>query len=354
MRNSRWQKVYGDGPGRLRSGRDRHLDVTLAPLSTVVYRAEKRIPRSRRAPSIALDVPAQGRDRLEVRASLGADRFSEVTFLAKAGGGSWRQIGTDDNAPYRVFHDVADIAPGTTVRYRAVVLDNAHHARSSSVRRSRVAPPAIALEAPTDNGRVRGIVEVRALATPDHANDAVTFQRSVNGGSFTNVGTDDSSPVYTVFDDTSSLPDAAGVRYRAVLTYAPGRTVTSDTRTVTIVQARVATAIVHYNRPGGDYGTPPDGWGLHLWGDAVADSVLASVAWDKPFQRTGTDAFGAVYEIPLKDDTKPVNFIMHLPAGDSVPDTREPGGDRSFVPLEHPQIWLKQGDPAVYFTLPAP
>ena len=48
-----------------------------------------------------------------------------------------------------------------------------------------------------------------------------------------------------------------------------------------------------------------------------------------------------------------MNFIMHLPSGDSVPSTREPGGDRSFVPLEHPEIWLVQGDPAVYFSPPA-
>jgi alpha-amylase len=80
--------------------------------------------------------------------------------------------------------------------------------------------------------------------------------------------------------------------------------------------------------------------------------VLAQVTWDHPFQRTGMDAFGAVYAIPLTDDTKAVNFIMHLPSGDSVPATREPGGDRSFVPLDHPEIWLKQGDPTVYFSQP--
>ena len=55
-----------------------------------------------------------------------------MTFLAKSGKGGWKDIGTDDNAPYRVFHDVSDIAPGTTVQYRAVVLDNAHHTRSSA------------------------------------------------------------------------------------------------------------------------------------------------------------------------------------------------------------------------------
>jgi hypothetical protein len=144
------------------------------------------------------------------------------------------------------------------------------------------------------------------------------------------------------------------VRYRAVLTYAPGRTVTSEPRTVTVVQTPVTTAIVHYNRPAGDYGQ----WGLHLWngtqGNSMDPAFLANVAWDKPYQRTGTDAFGAVYSIPLVDDTKPVNFIMHLPSGDSVPSTREPGGDRSFVPLDHPEIWLKQGDPTVYFSPPPP
>jgi alpha-amylase len=196
---------------------------------------------------------------------------------------------------------------------------------------------------------VRGTVEVRATATPEHANHVVTFQRSIDGGAWADIGTDESSPVYTVFDDTSSLADGARVSYRAVLAYAPGRTVTSDPRTVTIVQAQVSTAIVHYRRPAGDYAD----WGLHLWGDAIADSVMASVAWDKPLQRTGVDAFGAVYEIPLKDDTKPVNFIMHRPSGASVPTTREPGGDRSFVPLAHPEIWLVQGDPAVYFEPPA-
>jgi hypothetical protein len=205
------------------------------------------------------------------------------------------------------------------------------------------------LEAPSQNGRVRGTVEVRATATPEHASHVVTFERSVDGGPFTVVGRDDSSPVYTVFDDTSSLPDAAKVTYRAVLTYAPGRTVTSDTRTVTIVQARVTTAIVHYHRPAGDYAD----WGLHLFGDAIADGVATD--WGAPRQRNeALDSFGAVYEIPLKDDTKPVGFIMHRPSGDSVPSTREPGGDRSFVPLEHPQIWLKQGDPAVYFSAPTP
>src|SRR5215212_8076951 len=159
---SKWFRVYGDGPAWLRSGHDKHLDVTVGPLSTVVYRSLKKVPRSHAAPPVSLDVPATGRDRLEVRADVTGDSFYEVTFLAKVGSGPWRDIGTDDNSPYRVFHDVSDVEPGTTVRYRAVVLDNAGHTRSSGVRSTTVAPPAITLEAPNEGQRVRGVVEVRA------------------------------------------------------------------------------------------------------------------------------------------------------------------------------------------------
>jgi glycosidase len=346
LRESPFRLLYGSGPERLVSGADKRLGLTVEPLSAVVYRATKPLERSHRAPTISLADPGELRDRAEVRAGVGGDGFAEVTFLARAGGGGWKPIGTDDNVPYRVFHDVADLAPGTRVQYKAVVLDNAGHARASQVRSGVVAPPAIVLEAPTDGGRVRGTVEVRAVATPDHPNYAVTFQRQVGDGPWTAIGTDTSSPVYTAFDDTTGLADGSVVRYRAVLTYAPGKTVESASRSVTVVTEPVTTAVVHYLRPAGDYAD----WGLHLWGDAIADGVATD--WAAPRQRDGVDDFGAFYQIPLKDDTKPVNFIMHRPSGDVVPDTREPGGDRSFVPLEHPEIWLVQGDPTVYFSPP--
>ena len=208
--------------------------MTVAGLSTAVYKAVDRIPRSHRAPSVTMDVPANGRDRLEVAARLGSDQFAEVTFLAKVGHGGWQDIGTDDNAPYRVFHDVADVAPGTSVQYRAVVLDNGGHTRSSTVARSTVSPPSIALEAPNDGQRVRGTADVRATAVPDHATYGMTFQRSVDGGAFTNIGTDASSPVYTVFDDVSALPTARTSATGPCSPDAPGKTVTSETRTVDV------------------------------------------------------------------------------------------------------------------------
>jgi glycosidase len=341
---SGWGKVYGDGPARLRTGAGGRLGVTLGPLSVAVYRSDRRIARSSSAPRISLDVPAQGRDRVEVRADLGGpSSFYEVTFLARVGDGSWRDVGTDDTAPYRVFQDVADIAPGTRVRLRAVVLDNAGRTRWSAVRSTTVAPPAITLEAPNEGQRVRGTVEVRATTAPEHAGQAVTFERSVGGGPFTAIGTDDSSPVYTVFDDTSGLPDGAQVAYRAVLTYAPGRTVTSATRTATVVQTRVTTAVIHYTRPAGDH----DAWGLHLFGDGLAPGE-ATAEWTVPTPFEATDAYGALHRIGLADDTQRVGFIVHGRPPATDPNVKDTDPDRFFVPLTTPEIWLRQGDPRIF------
>jgi hypothetical protein len=56
-----------------------------------------------------------------------------VTFLYRpAGTRSWATIGTDDNAPYRVFHDVSAIEKGTTLEYRAVLRDSSGNVSATS------------------------------------------------------------------------------------------------------------------------------------------------------------------------------------------------------------------------------
>jgi glycosidase len=346
-------QVYGSGPARVRSAGDRTLTLTVPPLSTVVYAMSGRIPESHGAPAISLNAPepvAASNSRMQVTAAMNGSSFYEVTFYAKVGDGDWRPIGTDDSAPYRVFHDVSGLAPGTPVQYRAVVLDNDHHAATSAVRSARVPAPAVTIEAPAEGSGARGTLEVRATADPERATHVVAFERSIAGGPWTSVGTDNSSPVYTVFDNLSPLNLAAGtpIAYRAVLTEPNGTKATSAVRTVHAAGPPSTMATLHYFRPAGDY----TGWGLHMWGDAVDPSVLAQVSWDHPWPLTRISGAWADYDIPLTDDTKPVNFIMHLPSGDSVPTTREPGGDRSFLPLDTPQVWIKQGDPTVYSSQP--
>jgi glycosidase len=347
-------RVHGTGPDTVTTAADRTLTVTVPPLSTVVYAAGGRIPASAAAPAVTLAGPAPAtgaRSRMQVAADVAGNSFAEVTFYARTGRGGWTPIGTDDTAPYRVFHDVAGLRPGTPVSYRAVVLDNAGHTATSRARDARVPAPALTVEAPAEGSNVRGTVEVRAVADPERATHVVRFERSVGGGAWTTIGRDESSPAYTVFDNLTPLNLAAGtqVRYRAILTEPDGTRVVSAVRTVRYAGPPLTVATLHYQRPAGDY----TGWGLHLWGDGIDPAALGQVAWDRPWPPARIEGGWAEYDIPLTDDTKPVNFIMHLPNGDTVPTSREPGGDRSFVPIDNPQVWIKQGDPAVYTSPPA-
>ena len=201
-----------------------------------------------------------------MRAFVDGSSFYDVTFQAKVGGGEWTTIGTDDNEPYRVFHEVAGLAPGTTVQYRATVLDNAGHTRTSDPEQIQVAAPAVALTAPTQDGRVSGLARLTAEVTPDDNDNSVRFERSVDGG---DVGDGRhrcvAAGLHASADDVSAVAPGAPVEYRAVLTYAPGKTVTSAVRAVTAV-ATVTTATIHYDRSDDDY-VP---WGLHLFGAALA------------------------------------------------------------------------------------
>ena len=131
--------------------------------------------------------------------------------------------------------------------------------------------------------------------------------------------------------------------YRAVLTYAPGQTVTSNTRTVTIVQAGVAAATIHYNRPDGNYAA----WGLHLFGDGLAPGQ-ATAEWTSPTPFEGTDAYGAFHRITIADDTQRVGFIVHGRPPATDPNIKDTDPDRFFVPLATPEIWLRQGDTRIF------
>lgn len=102
--------------------------------------------------------------------------------------------------------------------------------------------------------------------------------------------------------------------------------------------------IIHYNRPAGDYGTPSADfntyWGLHLWGEAIAASE--GTAWTSPKPFFGVDDYGAYVAIKLQDKTKPVNYIIHKGNDKDTP------ADRSVIPADIPELWLKQGDPNNY------
>ncbi|NYD78262.1 alpha-amylase family glycosyl hydrolase [Arthrobacter cupressi] len=142
--NAGFKRIYGDAAKELTSAADSTLTVTVPPLSAVVYRATDKLPASQAAPAVTLGKPttaAADSSRLKVSAAVGSTSFNEVSFEARVPGGDWQRIGVDDNAPYQVFHDVSGLAAGTSVEYRAVVLDNAGHTAASEVRSGTVGEP---------------------------------------------------------------------------------------------------------------------------------------------------------------------------------------------------------------------
>ncbi|WP_051551633.1 alpha-amylase family glycosyl hydrolase [Nocardioides sp. URHA0020] len=236
-RNGGFSRVYGTGPAHLRTDRSRNLAVTVPGLSTTVYASDARIPRSHRAPDLRLRAPRPSevsRGRMHVAADVAGSSFYEVTFQRRTGRGPWRTIGTDDSAPYQVFDDVSTLRPGTGVEYRAAVLDNAGHTRGTAPRSARVPSPTIRLASPA-GPTVTAIDPVRldAAVDPERATQSVTFQRRLGSGAWTTLGTDTSSPAYTLSDDVSDLPIGTAVTYRAVLHERSLPAVTSAPVTVT-------------------------------------------------------------------------------------------------------------------------
>src|SRR3954454_1011552 len=120
----------------LRAASDGRVTVTVPPLSVAVYRANSTMAQPKSAPAIYPTSPSAGAvvgGRAEIGAALPGNTFAEVSFLQRpVGTSAWTPLGTDDNAPYRVFHDVSGLAKGTLVEYRMVAKDLAGHVSATS------------------------------------------------------------------------------------------------------------------------------------------------------------------------------------------------------------------------------
>jgi alpha-amylase len=323
-----FQKVYGEGAGAATSGADRTLQLTVPPLSAVVYASDGRIPRSSSAPAIELQQPAPSdvsHARMHVAADVAGTSFYEVTFQAKVGNGRWRSIGTDDSAPYQVFHDTSTYRTGTPLRYRAVVLDNAGHTRLSGFRGTAVPAPTVTVTSPRDGGQVTSIdpVTVTAAVDPERATQTVRFERSVSGGPWETIGTDSSSPAFTAIDDVSGLPLGTQVRYRAILTE-PGWSPTVTSAPVTVTTAPPVPARNHVTLVGdlqSELGCPGD------WDPACFATDLTFDTSDGQWHRTFTlPAASYSWKIAINGSWNENYGAGGASGGDNLSLTVPPGG----------------------------
>lgn len=258
LAGAEFSRVFPPGEETLTTDGEASLTVAVPPLSAVVYQARSPLPAADAAPGIVLTNPVEDAEvtgRVEVAAALDGGSFAEVTFAVQTDDDAWTVIGTDDNPPYRVFYDVAELTPGTRLRFKAIVQDasgNLGSASSSAV-----------------------VGEPRPPST-----------------------------------------------------------------------CSIGEAVVHYRREAGDY----QGWGLHLWGDGIDPAEVTD--WNAPKPLVEEDEYGRLARVKLASVPGPVNFIVHTPGGDQVPDTREPGDDRSFDPCISSEVWLLQGDETIYTSRP--
>ncbi|HYO17250.1 MAG TPA: alpha-amylase family glycosyl hydrolase, partial [Dermatophilaceae bacterium] len=134
-KNAKFAQIYG-GRTALTSGRDTRVTASVPALSVSVWKAQGRIAQRKAAPTTWLTSPQPGAvvgGRAEISAALTESAFAQVTFATRpVGTSTWRVLGTDDNAPYRVFDDVSALARGTLLEYRAITKDSSGNVSAAS------------------------------------------------------------------------------------------------------------------------------------------------------------------------------------------------------------------------------
>jgi pullulanase-type alpha-1,6-glucosidase len=179
------------------------------------------------------------------------------------------------------------------------------------------------------------IAEVKADVTGDPLS-TVTFAAKVGNGKWTLLGTDHAAP-YAVSHDLDGLPAGTKLEYKAVVRDGSGRTAEAKTEAKVGTPPSAASAdyaIVHYQRPAGDY-TP---WSLYAWGD-----IQEPMTWPTGASFAGEDSYGRFAWVKLKPGAVNVGFLVVDPGG-----VKDVAVDRSLDPTKQPEIWLKQGDATIY------
>jgi hypothetical protein len=341
------------------SGADRKLTVTVPPLSAVVYKAAAPLAASAAAPAVTVVAPPEGSEvkgRVEVGATVAGAGYNQVTFAVKVGDAAdWTVAGTDDNAPYRVFYDTTGLPQGTKLTFKAINKDNAGHI-SSDTGTAVIGAPDVD---PDEGGGSVPDYAVIHYDRPDGdyagwglhlwgeglaAGEETTwdapkaFQGEGEFGRFAWVKLNPNGGAVNFIVHKGDQKDTDVDR-----TFSPAATPEIWLRSgdAAVYSSRAAAqgfAEISYHRPDGAY----TGWGLHLWGDGLADGVATE--WTAPRQPDRVDAFGAHWTVPVSNVDAAVNFIVHKG------DDKDTGEDRSLVPSQTPHAWLMSGDSAVYKT----
>ncbi|MFF1722874.1 pullulanase-type alpha-1,6-glucosidase [Streptomyces sviceus] len=358
--NMAFQGVYGGAPG-VTSDADRRITVTVPAGSAIVLKAAGKLAEPATKPTLTLRAPAVGATgTVELTADVRGGQLNRVVFAAQTGNGRWRTLGTADHAPYKVTQTIGKgIAAGTALRYKAVVVDSTGRTASAAAESVTGTPPAE--EIPTASSRDYAVVHYKRT-DGDYADWGLYAWGDLADGESTTwpnshpfVGRD----AYGAFAYVKLKPGASSVGFLVIdkdgdKDVATDRTIdVTRTGEVWIEQGKDAVrterpdypaqdtskAVLHYHRADGDY----DGWGLHVWTGAANPTV-----WSKPLEPVRTDAYGAVYEVPLNAGATSLSYIIHKGDAKDLPT------DQSLdLTANGHEVWLLNGQEKYLLPQPA-
>ncbi|MCL7423585.1 pullulanase-type alpha-1,6-glucosidase [Streptomyces sp. YS415] len=343
------------------SDADKKITVTVPAGSAIVLKATGRLAAPAAKPALTLKAPAAGATgTVEISADVDGGQLNRVVFAAQTGTGKWRTLGSADHAPYKVTHTIGkDVPPGTALRYKAVVIDSAGRTASATAASTTGTPPAE--EVPTASSRDYAIVHYKRT-DGDYTDWGLYAWGDLAEGESTQWP--DSHPfigrdAYGAFAYVKLKPGASSVGF-LVIDKDGNKDVSADrtidvTRTgeIWIEQGKedvmterpeypaqdTSKATLHYHRADGDY----DGWGLHVWTGAANPTE-----WSNPLKPVRTDAYGAVYEVPLTEGAGSLSYILHKG------DEKDLPSDQSLdLKANGHEVWLLNGQEKYLLPQPA-
>ncbi|MFJ3584083.1 pullulanase-type alpha-1,6-glucosidase [Streptomyces sp. NPDC090127] len=356
---TRFTAIHG-GDARVTSAGDTKIKVTVPALGSLVLKADKPLGAPAATPTITLKAPETGATgTVELSADVTGGQLNRVVFAAQTGDGRWQVLGSADHAPYKVTQKVTAPA-GTALRYKAVVVDSAGRTASATAATTSGAPAVE--QPPTATQRDYAIVHYKRPAG-DYADWGLYAWGDIADGEGTTwpagkpfTGRD----AYGAFAHVKLKPGASSVGFIAVNkdgvkdTDADRTVDLSTTGEVWIEQGKpevlttapegayppqdTTKAVLHYQRADGDHA----GWGLHTWTGAANPTD-----WSKPLEPVRTDAYGAVYEVPLAAGATSLSYILHKGDEKDLPT------DQSLDLKAHGhEVWMLGGQEK--YLLPQP
>ncbi|MDX3578084.1 pullulanase-type alpha-1,6-glucosidase [Streptomyces sp. FL07-04A] len=344
-----------------RTGADKKITVTVPAGSAIVLKAAGKPSKPATEPTITLKAPAAGATgTVELTAGVDGGQLNRVVFAAQVGKGKWQTLGSADHAPYKVTQTVGkDVEAGTALRYKAVVVDSTGSTASATAESVSGAPPAG--ENPTASSRDHAIVHYKRT-DGDYADWGLYAWGDLADGESTTwpashpfVGRD----AYGAFAYVKLKPGASDVGF-LVIDKDGDKDVPAD-RTIDVTKtgevwieqgsAEVRTerpaypaqdtakAVLHYHRADGDY----DGWGLHTWTGAANPTD-----WSSPLKPARTDAYGAVFEVPLAANATGLSYILHKGDEKDLPSDQS----LNLTSTGH-EVWLLDGQEKYLLPQPA-